>query len=304
MFLAFSRIFRFAWQDFLRNWWLSLITITVIVVTVFSVHLLLVWTIVTGRILEQLQSKVDVSLYMKPEVKEVTTNEVRLYILGFPEVKDVVYVSRDAALEKFKLLHAQDAVIIESLDELETNPLGATLVITAKSAEDYRKLVEKIVSSPYNNLILDKSFGDHATVIERIASVTKATRKAGFVTSIVFAAIALLIIFNTIRITIYTHRDEIGIMKRVGATNVFTATPFLLVGAVYGFVGFVIATALFFPFLRFIQPSFSLFFSDYAFDLQGYFLESGLWIFAIELVVVVLISFCSSAIATRRYLRV
>ena len=195
-------------------------------------------------------------------------------------------------------------MIIESLDELSTNPLGATLIIRAKSPEAYRKIIEKITSSPYNELILDKSFGDHATVIDRIAGVTQATRKAGLVTSVIFALVALLIVFNTIRITIYTHRDEIGIMKRVGATNWFTSTPFLLEGVLYGIFGFVLSTAMFFPFLQFIQPSFVLFFADYAFNLQGYFFEHWLLIFGAELLGVILICVVSSAIATRRYLRV
>lgn len=304
MLVAFLRILKFSWQDFLRNWWLSLITVTVIFVTLFSVNLLLVWSVVTGTVLSSLKEKVDVSLYMKPTAKELQVNEVRTYLLGFPDVQDVAYVSRDEALVKFKKLHESDTVILESLDELNANPLGATLVIRAKSSEAYRSIIEKITTSPYNDLILDKSFGDHATVIDRIAGVTTATRKAGFITSILFALIAILIVFNTIRITIYTHRDEIGIMKRVGATNTFTAMPFLGEGVFYGVFGFVLSTMLFFPFLRFLQPSFVLFFGEYAFDLQGYFFGHWLLVFGAELLGVILICVASSAIATRRYLRV
>lgn len=304
MFVAFVRALKFSWQDFLRNWWLSFITVTVVFVTLFSVNLLLVWSLITDTVLTNLRQKVDVSLYMKPTVKELTVAEARTYILGFSEVKDVTYVTRDEALEKFKKTHERDDVILESLDELTTNPLGSTLIIHAKSPEGYQKVIEKITSSPYNELILDKSFGDQATVIDRIAGVTQATRKIGFVTSIVFALIALLIVFNTIRITIYTHRDEIGIMKRVGATNWFTSLPFLIEGIFYGTLGFLLATGLFFPFLRFAQPSFSLFFADYVFNVQEYFLANALLVFGIEFLTVVLTCVLSSAIATRRYLRV
>lgn len=304
MFVALIRIFKFALQDFLRNWWLSLITVTVIIVTIFSVNLFLAWTVVTGTVLSSLKEKVDVSLYMKPTVKEVQVAEVRTYILGFPEVREVTYVSRDDALLKFKKTHENDDVILESLDELAANPLGATLIIHAKSAESYRGIIEKITSSPYQELILDKSFGDHATVIDRIAAVTQGTRKVGLLTSILFALIAVLIVFNTIRITIYTHRDEIGIMKRVGATNWFTSTPFLMEGVFYGLFGMVIAVALFFLFLQVTQPSFSLFFGDYAFDIRGYFLTNSVLIFGIELVAVLVVCVLSSAVATRKYLRV
>ena len=198
MFVAFVRVFKFAWQDFLRNWWLSFITVTVVFVTLFSVNLLLVWSLVTDTVLTNLREKVDVSLYMKPTVKELAVAEVRAYLMRFSEVDDVTYVSRDDALEKFKKTHERDDVILESLDELTTNPLGATLIIRAKSPEGYQKVIEKIASSPYNELILDKSFGDHATVIDRIAGVTQATRKIGFVTSIVFAFIAVLILLTTL----------------------------------------------------------------------------------------------------------
>lgn len=304
MIFSFGRVTRFAWQDFFRNWWLSLITITVIFVTLFSINLLLVWTVATGKLLASIQEKVDVSLYMSPSVKEIDVNEVRKYIETFPEVKTVVYVSRDETLAQFKERHAGDGVILESLEELEENPLGAELVITARSVHSYPRIIEKIASSPYQGLILDKSFGDHARVIERISAMSTSTRKVGLVSSIIFAFIAFLLVFNTIRVTIYTHREEIGIMKRVGASDWFARSPFLLESVVFGAIGFILSTALFFLFLQFIQPSFSAFFVDYAFDLTTYFTENAVVIFGIQLISVVLLTMLSALFAVRRYLKV
>lgn len=304
MFVAFVRVLKFSVQDFLRNWWLSFITITIIFVTLFSVNIVLIWTVVTGRVLMTLRDRVDVTLSMKPTVKEAQVAELRDTVRGFSETQDVQYISRDEALARFREVHADNPVILESLDAVRENPLGASLVVKAKTTEGYRSLIEKITTSPYTSLILDTSFGDHAVVIDRITAVTKAAKKVGMITSILFASIAILIIFNTIRITIYTHRDEIGIMKRVGATNWFTATPFLMEGMLYGVIGFVFATALFFPFLQFIQPSFSLFFADYAFHLRDYFLQNAMMIFGGEFLSVLFVCFLSSTVATRRYLRV
>ena len=228
---------------------------------------------------------------------------MRRYIVQFPNVRDVVYVSRDEALASFRDRHKDDAAIVESLREVEENPFGAELVVTATSVDAYAEILDKVASSPYQSYIRDKSFGDHRVVIDRMTAITRAARRAGVITSALFALITLLITFNTIRMTLYTHRLEIGIMKRVGATNWFTQSPFLIESGVLAIVSFFISAALFFLLLRYLQPTVDGFFADESFDVIRYFLYHG-WIFAIELVVVMAFTVASAMFAVRRYLRV
>ena len=298
------RIFVFAWQSFWRNIWLSVVTITIIVLTFISVNCLIVVYITTDAAINIIKNKVDVSIYFRPEVIEPQVNEVKTYLSSLTQVKEINYISQQEALEKFRQLHRNDSDIIQSLEELENNPIGATLQIKAKNIEDYPEIIGVLSNSKYNDLILDKNFEDDKVYIEKIQKLSKNIKSVGLAICGIFVIIALLIVFNTIRVAIYTHRQEIGVMKLVGATNWFIRSPFLVEAAFYDLVSCAISVIIIYPMLNFIQPYINNFFLTEEFNLLSYFNHNFWKIFGLQLITIILLNIISSSIAIRRYLKV
>lgn len=303
-FIAFQRILIFAWQSFWRNIWLSLVTITIIILTFISINFLILVNVVSDTAIQLVKDKVDISLYFKPDITESQVLEVQTYLSSLTQVKEISYVSQQAALEKFRQLHKDNQVIIESLEELDDNPIGATLQIKAKDIDEYQGIDEVLVNSKYNELILDKNFDDNKAFISQIRDFSDNVRKVAIITSIIFVLIASLIVFNTIRVAIYTHRQEIGVMKLVGATNWFIRSPFLLEAVSYGIIACIAGIAIVYPMLNFVQPYVNNFFLTTEFSLTEYFTNNFWAIFGLELLMIILINIISSSIAIRRYLKV
>lgn len=298
------RILLFAWQGFWRNFWLSLVTISIIVLTFISINILIIINIITDTSIEIIKEKVDISLYFKPEVGESQALEVETYLASLTQVKDTKYISQAEAMENFIQRHRQDEDIIDSLKELEKNPLGATIRVKAKTIEDYPSLLEEINTSPYIDLIADKDFNDNNVYIARIKNFSDNIKRIALFTSLGFILVASLIVFNTIRVAIYTHREEIGVMKLVGATNWFIRSPFVVEGVFYGIFACILSIIIVYPMLNFLQPYVNNFFLTEEFSLIGYFRENFWQIFGLELLVIILINMISSNIAIRRYLNV
>lgn len=250
------------------------------------------------------KDKIDISLYFRQEVPEADVLEAQSYLSSLPEVRRITYVSSEEALKAFRQLHQSEAVVVESLEELDKNPLGSTLVVTAKSTEHFSSIIQELENSKYNALILSRSFDDYALYIDRINDISSSIRSIGLATSALFTVISLLIVFNTIRVAIYTHRREIAIMKLVGATNGFIISPFLLESILYGVIGVAIGVLLIFPIVNFTQPYINAFFQTSEFVVGEYFQEQFWQIFGLELLTIILLNIISSAVAIRRYLRV
>ena len=305
VFSSLIRITLFAWQSFWRNFWLSVVTVSIIVLTFISINSLVIINFIADAAVADVKDKVDVSLYFRPDITEAQVLEVQTYLSALTQVKDIVYVSQPEALNAFRQLHREDTTIIQSLESLDSNPLSATLQIHAKTIEDYPSIVDVINNSKYNDLILDKSFDDNQRYISGIKSTSDNVNRIVLIMSILFTAIAVLIVFNTIRVAIYTHQQEIHIMKLVGATNWFIRAPFLFEAIFYGVLACLVSIAGVYGLLNFIQPHIFRYFIDAPkFDVVGYF-NTNFWkIFGVELLVIILLNITSSSIAIRRYLKV
>lgn len=298
------RVIIFAWQSFWRNIWLSLVTISIIILAFISINLLIIVNITTDSAVQIVKDKVDVSLYFRPDVIEPQVLEVKTYLASLTEVKEINYVSQQDALSKFRAEHRDDSIIIESLAELEENPIGATLQIKAKGIDDYPVIIDVLDNSKYNDLISDKNFDDHKIYINKIKNFSDNIKRIGLFTSLIFGLIAALIVFNTIRVAIYTHREEIGVMKLVGATNWFIRSPFLIEAMIYGIISCIVAIAVIYPIINFIQPYVDNFFLAENLILTDFFNQNFWKIFGLELLVIILLNIVSSSIAIRRYLKV
>lgn len=304
MFVAILRILKFAIHDFWRNIWLSLVTISILTLALLSVNVLIFMNVMTDEIITSVQDKIDVSVFFKEETTKAEIDNLKTKLMEIPDVKDVVYVSKEEALEKFKEKHKDNQKIQETLAEIGENPLLNSVIIKAHSTQGYDSILAFLENHEYSNLIQDKNFTDHRLIINRINNITNKIEKFGITISIVFGLIAVLIVYNAIRVIIYTHKEEIGVMRLVGATNWFIRMPFLISSLIYAILAVVISVGILYPLLGLIQPYFNNLLADYGFDLVAYFNSQFLLIFGIELAGVIILTVISSGLAIGKYLKV
>lgn len=301
--VSFLRACRFALQNFWRNIWLSVVTIVILVLTLFSITLSSGMNLVARQGVQLVKSKIDVSVYFKPSALEEDVKKLAATLSAMPQVQSVTYISREEALQQFKQKNAANPIIQETLNVLGGNPLGSSVILKAKDINDFPTIIDALDKPEYAAIIQDKDFAENERVITRLSQLTDRIRDIGLLVSALFSIIAALVIFNTIRITIYTYREEIGIMKLVGATNAFIRAPFIIESVFYALIAGVITLLLIVPLVGLSAPFVNNFFAGYGFDLLTYFGAHALQLFGLQILIGIVLSVISSMIAITRYLR-
>lgn len=253
-------------------------------------------------VIQGLQEKVDVSVYFKYEVAEEDAIRVKEAVSSIPEVKEVNYVSKQEAFERFTEKHGNNPVLMESLTEIGANPFLASLGIKAFQAYQYEAVVSFLESPQYDYLIEKIDYHERKPVIESIYSLTSNFNKAGIAFSLVFILIAVLVAFNAVRLSIYNSREEIKIQKLVGASNWFVRGPFLAQGAICGFFAAILCFLLFTLLTWGLDSKAELLFPGLG--LFSFFTASIWMILLIQLASGIVLGVLSSLIAVRRYLKV
>lgn len=303
-FVSLYRITKFAWQNFWRNVWLSVITVFILVLTLFTISVLFTLNIVGDQAIKSVKEKVDIDLFFESEVAEDKIIATQAFLESLAEVKSVRYISQEEALERFKEEHQDDPTIQAALTELEENPLSPTLVVKAKAIEDYSAIMVALDNSEFNYLIESRDYEDNQVVIDRLNDISNRVSQVGLIISALFAFIAFLVVFNTIRITIYTYREELGIMKLVGASNAFVRFPFVVESILYAVIASVVTMMVMYPLLALLSPYVNNFFAGYELDMFSYFWQNFWKIFGLELFIALFLGIFSSMVAIGRYLRV
>jgi len=302
--VTFFRAGGFALQNVFRNFSLSLVTVLIMVVTVFSVNIVLVLQLLGVTALQSVQERIDVSLYLKQEVDEQAARGLQSYMRQLAQTESVDLLLRDRVLAQFQDRHAEEPSVMESLKALGDNPFGSVLIVRATEPQFYQLLIDTINASPYAQLIEKQDFEDHRQVIGKISNVTDRLRHIGIGITLLFLLITMLIVFNTIWIKLYTHQEEIGIMKLVGAGNWFIRMPFFIEGLIYAVLAVAAALGLFFSFADTLQPYVNDFFDGTAINVVAYFSERLPLLFAVEFGGLAVLTLIATTVAMRRYLKV
>src|SRR3989344_5124656 len=301
--ISLKRVFKYGVTNLWRNRWLSVTAITVMTITLLVLSSLLVFNQLAGLSAKNLRDKVDISIFFVDGVSVQKIYEVKSELEGHEEVFSVKYISSEEALESFKHQHANNPSILESLKEFETNPLPQSLVVKAKELTLYSVLYEKLQRSRFVPLFLKINYEDIRDLIAKLDQITSGIRSFGIGVTLVFGFIAALVLFNTLRLTIFSRREEIEIMRLVGASNWFIRGPFIVEGIVYGLLATIIASVVLLPILSSIEPQINSFF---VLELgTATFFSSDFWILVLsELGVGITLGVASSLIATKKYLEV
>jgi cell division transport system permease protein len=271
--------------------------------TVLSLTVLILINVVTNQAVITIKDKVDISLYFEAGAKTEQVTLVQNQVEKIQHVVEVKHVSADEALERFKQEHSRDELVQEALQEIGDNPLGPVLVVRADDLNNYPVILQSIKDFKINEITKEIDYDDHRLIIERIENISAKVKQVGMILSFVFVIISLLVVFNTIRMGIYIHRDEINIMKLVGASNWFVRGPFLVESIMYALFGCLVFWILFFVSLNFLGSSVHNFFADIKFNLVDYVLHNFLYIFGFELLVIIVLNLISTAVAMGRHLR-
>lgn len=303
MFHNFFRIIKFSFQDVFRNIWLSLVTVIILILALFTVNMLLVVKVVGQTAVDAIKEKIDINLFIKSTAKEEDILALKARIAGLNEVKEVSYISKTEALEIFKINHSNNPDILQALRELGKNPLTPTLVIKPNSLDVFDDLLSRLNAFD-DSIIESRNFTDYKLMLDKVNLITTKVSEAGLALSLIFILIAFLVIFNSVRVTIYTHRREIKIMRLVGASNWFIQMPYLFSSVFYTLFGLIFIMIIFYPFLSLLQPYLETFFVGYNVNLVTYFYGNAFTVFGIQFLGAVFINMFASLIAVRKYAQV
>ena len=300
-----KRVARYGLIGFIRNGFVSLAAVFIMTITLF----VLVWIVIAGAALSStltsIQNQVDVSVYFTPQATADQISLVQQQVAALPEVASTTLISPDQALAQFQARHANDQLTMQALQELGANPLGAQLEVRAKDTTQYAaiaKFLQDLQANTDQGAGIDKvNYQQNETAIGRLSSIINASRTLGAAVGIILAVASLLIIFNTIRLAIYTARDEIGVMNLVGAGTWYVRGPFMVAGILYGVVSALIVLLAMYPLTLSFGPASQQFFGT--FNVFTYFTTNFAFLLLVVLGSGIALGALSSFLAVRRYLK-
>ncbi|HBU28042.1 TPA: hypothetical protein DEB00_02920 [Candidatus Uhrbacteria bacterium] len=298
------RTTKFALQNIWRNIWLSLATVLVFVLTLTTINILITLHVLTDAAIQSIEDQIDISVYFKKGTSEDILFGAQDYLASLSQVSGVEYVSGEEALRRFSERHRYDERILQALEVVGQNPFGGELIISARNTDDFAFILEALKNPTFGSAIESQDFSDHERVIQRIDAFTQRVQFFALILAGIFALIAVLIVLNSIRVSIYTHREEIGIMKLVGASNNFVRLPFIIEGILFSFVATAMTIAIVYPTATAMEPQLAQFFEQQNIGLSSYYLQNAYWIFGGQFLALAILSIIASSLALNRYLRV
>jgi len=305
-FLEFTRVIKFAWQSFFRNIWLSVVTVIIVTLSLFSISFLLMINILTQHVLDVVKDRTQVYIDLTSQATGEQAQALVAELQKLPAIKESQFITPEQTLENFKQRHQDDPVMAQSLNSLSVNPFTGSIMIKVNQIDDFPVILAELSKADYAPFleIEDQEFVDSKLLIERISEYSRKVQNTLLAVCLLFSLISILVVFNTIQIGIYTHREEIGIMKLVGASNSFIRFPFLIEGFLYSLIGVILLTLLLYPFLILVQPYLDGFFMEYSINLITALNQNFFKVIGTELLIAFIITAGSSYLATRKYLKV
>lgn len=301
--LSFLRIIKFSFQDILRNIWLSIVTITILTLALFSINILLTVKLISENAVSAVKEKINISLYFKADASEATILDVRQRVEVMDDVKSTVFIPKNIALDNFRNNNKNNPEILNALKELGKNPLSPSLIITPKDFDNSAHLIT-VLKMLESDAIESRDFSNNSVILEKINFISARVNEIGLFLILIFILTSLLVVYNAIRVAIYTHRQEIEIMRLVGASNFFIYTPYLFSAFIYALVSIFVIIISFYPFLTILQPYLEVFFTGYSVNILTYYVDNFLLIFGLEFLAVFLITLLASLLAARKYAKV
>ena len=301
-----KRIFRSGFINFWRNGVVSLAALLVVSATLFVIGSIVLGNALMGQTLAQVKDKVDINVYMRPDASETDILSLRDSLSKLPQVARVDYISSDQALADFKNRHADNSLILSALNEVGDNPLGAALNVKAKDPSQYESIAKFLESdsalAPGGASIIDKvNYNQNKVIIDRLTQIISSAHTLGYAVTLLFVLMSVTVTIGTIRLAIYTARDEISVMRLVGASNNYVRGPFIVEGLMYGVFSALIVVALFYPISLWVGDATASFFGGM--NLLDYYRSHFFPLLGLLLVAGSLLGVTASFLAVHRYMK-
>lgn len=302
--VGLKRIIKAGFVNFRRNGLISWAAVLVVTIALSVVTTLILLQAVLHFSLNQIKDKVDVTIYFNIGTTDNQINALKESLVKLPEVASVTYTSAEQNLAAFRARHSADYPTIQALDEIKDNPLEAYLGVKAKEVSQYETIANFLKSdnslAPGSNSIIDHiNYYQNQTVIDKLSGIIAGAQRLGFLLTLVFIILSIIVTFNTIRLTIFFSREEIGVMRLVGASKMGVRGPFMIEGAIYGIVATVITLVIFWPITAWFGSRMTYFLG---LNVQDYYFSNFFQILAILAVSGILLGIISSVLAIRKYL--
>ncbi len=304
-YIKLKRVMLSGARSFKRSGFTSLASILIMSITLFVITSLVFIQAALNYSLNDIKEKVDVTVYFVPNASESSIKEVQSSVEKLPEVRDVEYVSEEQALLDFKERHSNDYLTLQALEELGGNPLGASLNIKAEDPSLYESISKYFENegtiSKGGLMIIDKiDYNQNKVVIDRLTSIINGARKLGFAVSFVLVLISLVITFSTVKLIIHMSREEIGVMKLVGAGGNYIRGPFIVSGVIVGLMATLVTSLVFIPVSIWMGNQMTDFIGM---NMFSYYKSNFLQLFVIMLGLGTMIGGVSSFFAVHKYLK-
>ncbi|HEY4507640.1 MAG TPA: permease-like cell division protein FtsX [Candidatus Paceibacterota bacterium] len=305
LWLNIRRVVRTGLLQVTRNGFVSFAAAAVMAVALSVIAGVAVFGGMLRVALDDIKDKVDVNVYLSTLATDDDVSALEEALTSLPEVASVTLLSADERLARFKENNAHDQSTLDVLEELDSNPLGAALMVKAKEPSQYAGVATFIQQNyppgAVGSIVTDVNYYRNREAIDNLTQVIGAADQLGFGIAIALILVAILVTLNTLRLAIFTSRDEISIMKLVGADSAYIGGPFLVAGAAYGLVAAAATLLLLLPVAYWLNPVTERFFRvTSSFD----YLISHLGGTALLLIGSgVLVGAVSSLIAVHRYVR-
>ncbi len=299
------RIFRYGLSNFSRNAWLSTAATAVMVLTLSIILITFSSRMVFDDTIAKIREKIDVSIYLKDGITDDQREQFIAALKNLPIVSSVDYVSKDAARKAFTDQNKSYAEQLQALSELgDVNPFPASLRVHTNNTIDIEPISQLAARAPYKDWQAEAAqvSDERRQAINTIERTASFAELMGLIASVIFVTLSIMIIFNTIRMAIFNRRDEIEIMKLIGANKRFIRGPFIVEASLYGIFAAILAVALMYALLVSIQPGLSSYDISIGPTAQ-FFAQWPVPIFAAVLLIGVIIGMLSSSMAIRRYLK-
>lgn len=294
-----GRVIKAAMISFWRNRLLSLATTIIIVLALLIISVFSLTVIVVNKASSVIREKVDLTVYLKDSDSDDQIAALKDIIRSRPEVTAVKYISKDEALVRFQDQNSGSSDIQSVISEID-NPLPRSFDVKTETPEQIESVADFLNSPDYAPLIEQINYAQTKNIIDRLIKITYFVRLVGWSLSSLFLLISIMIVYNSVRIAIYSRSDEIEIMRLVGATDFYVRGPFVIEGMAYGFVGAALASIIFYFIAHFaVAPT-----QQYlgVSDLSASISANIGWIILLMFAVGLLMGAACSFFAVRRYL--
>ena len=304
------RILKYGTINFGRNIWLSLASTLVMTITLIIVSLTAVASVILTETANSMREKIDITIFLKPATSAETLAELETLMKENDNINEVSVSDSNAEYEKILEENSDNPELLETLNDMKDIMLATTLSAMRIKVKDLDNLdsIKNLVEE--NELFVanlseekEPTYDENRAEIETITSWANIAKNGGIILGVVFLVISILMIFNTIRMAIFSRREEIYMMKLVGADRRFIRGPFLVEAGICGLVSGALASVICFFGLKNLSPNLA----DFGINVSTItsILDSNLLVIVCTILILlgVFIGVFSARLATKRYLR-